>query len=646
MRRTFSRWLQSVFLLLLVLGNATSGFAADVGLDDFLPVEKAFTLDFRKGVADSVNVTFTPAPSYYLYRERLGFAIIDPALQPVRTLPLSPKLPPGERKQDPNFGEVEVYHTAFEVSVPLRDAPAVPSKSASTSEVAVPATVLLRIGYQGCSEKGLCYPPVERLFRVEQSAAAGVIDRQMRIVEVAAADAPAEASRSAPAVPAAVTVPPPAAGDLDSENAAIAKVLGSGNAGLVIAAFFGFGLLLSLTPCVFPMIPILSGMIVGDGMNVTRRRSFLLSVAYVLGMALTYAAAGVAAGLSGALLSNALQSPWVLGTFAGVFVILALSMFGVFELQLPGTLQTRLTGTSNRLPGGRALGVFLMGALSALIVGPCVAAPLAGALLYIGQTRNVVLGGLALFSMAIGMGVPLLLIGASAGALLPKAGVWMISVKRVFGMLLLAVALWLVSPVISTSVLMLGAAALLIVSAMMLRALDRLAPDAAPLIRIGKGAGIMLLLAGAALMIGLLSGGRDLLQPLAHLGNTGASMAPAPIRFTRIASSAALDAQLRQSDHRTVMLDFYADWCVSCKEMEKLTFTDPAVAARLGNMLLLQADVTANNEDDKMLLKRFGLFGPPGILFFDSEHNELQAARVIGYQNPEKFHASLAHVPR
>ena len=405
---------------------------------------------------------------------------------------------------------------------------------------------------------------------------------------------------------------------------------------LVIASFLGFGLLLSLTPCMWPMIPILSGIIAGQGEHMTRGRGLALSATYVLGMALAYAIAGVAAGVTGTLLSSALQNPWVLGAFALVFVVLAISMFGFYELQLPSALQSRLSTASNRLKGGTLTGVFLMGILSAVIVGPCVAAPLAGALLYISQSRDMVLGGSALFAMAIGMGLPLLVIGASAGALLPKAGAWMQSVKNLFGVLLLATAIWIISPVIPAVAHMLLWATLLIVSAIYLHAIDALPPGASGFRRLWKGVGVMALLLGMALLVGALTGGRDILQPLSGLRPGGGAEVLSHTPFVRVRSLSELDAAVAGAG-RPVMLDFYADWCVSCKEMERFTLSDEGVRQRLGGMLLLQADVTANNENDKALLAHFGLFGPPGIIFFDRQGAELKDTRVIGFQSAERF---------
>jgi thiol:disulfide interchange protein DsbD len=394
------------------------------------------------------------------------------------------------------------------------------------------------------------------------------------------------------------------------------------------------------------MIPILSGIIVGRGHKITRMHAFTLSLAYVLGMAITYAAAGVAAGFSGSLISNALQTPWVLGSFSAVFVLLSLSMFGFYEFQLPTALQSKLTDTSNHLHGGHLSGVFVMGALSAIIMGPCVAAPLAGALLYIGQTHDAVLGGVALFALALGMGAPLLLIGTSAGVLLPKAGAWMESVKKFFGVMLLALAIWIVQPLLPVGVQMLLWAALLIFSGIYLRALDTLPHNASGWHRLFKGIGLVALLLGVAYLIGALSGARDLLRPLGNIGHAE-TQAPATLQFSRVTDVAELDRRIAQARVQTngrgqmIMLDFYADWCVSCKEMERFTFADAAVQAKLKPVLLLQADVTANSEADQALLKHYGLYGPPAILFFDAQGKELGDFRVTGYQDAARFLQSL-----
>ncbi|MBI3527674.1 MAG: protein-disulfide reductase DsbD [Betaproteobacteria bacterium] len=590
-----------------LLARLQGGATPSAGEEEFLPVEKAFTVEVRAADAQTLVARLTPADSYYLYRDKIRFSIGPDEKAAIDTV----QLPRGEPKQDPNFGETEVFHAPVQAVIRLvRNTPE-----------QIP--LVLNVGFQGCSEKGLCYPPVTR----------------QHPIALAALDAAAPSTQSF-----ADTVSKPADGSIQqpAEDRRIARLLGTGNFWLVMASFLGFGLLLSFTPCVLPMIPILSGMIAGQGSKVTRARGFTLSATYVLGMALAYAIAGVLAGLSGTLLSGALQNPWVLGAFAGIFVLLALSMFGFYELQLPSAWRTSATDTSNRLTGGTLVGVFVMGVLSALIVGPCVAAPLAGALLYVSQSRDVLLGGSALFMMALGMGLPLLVIGASAGALLPKAGAWMQAVKNFFGVLLLAAAIWMISPLIPTIAQMLCWSALMIISGIYLHAIDPLPAGAGGLRRLWKGVGVIVLLIGVAMLIGGLSGARDIFQPLSGLRmRAGGGDAQTP--FVRVASVAELDHALAQAG-KPVMLDFYADWCVSCKEMERLTFRDEEVKKRLGAMLLLQADVTANSADDAALLKRFGLFGPPGIIFFDRNGKEIEGSRVIGYRSAERFLPILIQV--
>jgi thiol:disulfide interchange protein DsbD len=597
---------------LRALGEQISGAAQP----QFLPPDQAFQTSLSALDGQTLRAHFKLAPDYYLYKNKIQFSVKSPA--DVKLLGVA--LPAGDIKQDPNLGRLEVYHHDFDAQIQLQRAPG------SRSDIVVEAT------YQGCSEKGVCYPPIVKSFKLSLPAvtatatAAPALDSLM--------PAPAVAPQQAlPAAPVASVAP---ASDLSN----IESVLKAGQFWTIIATFFGAGLLLALTPCVFPMIPILSGIIAGQK-KVTRLSGFLLSLAYVLGMAITYALAGVAAALSGTLISNALQNPIALGIGAAVFVALALSMFGFFELQLPSFIQSKFANASNKVKGGNFVGVFVMGALSALIVGPCVAPPLAAALAFISQTGSVALGGWALFALAIGMGVPLLLVGISAGTLLPRAGGWMDAVKNFFGVMMLGIAIWLITPVIAVWVQMLLWASLLIVSAIYLKAADTLPSHASGWRHLWKGIGVILLLAGAALLLGMLAGGREVLQPLNVFKGGVASAAQASgLKFDRVKNLAELESRVAQAGGKPVMLDFYADWCVSCKEMEHNTFTDPAVQARLKDVILLQADVTANSADDKALLKHFGLFGPPGIIFFDANGKEI-AYRVIGYQPPAQFQQSL-----
>ena len=546
---------------------------------DLLEPEKAFRFSARVIDAGAVEVHFAIADGYYLYRERFKFAVEgNPAVRLG-----APEFPRGVAHKDEFFGATEIYRRQVTVRIPVEGG----------------GRFDLKVTSQGCADAGVCYVPMDSAATLNVAAGAGA---ERRISLFAA----------------------------DTEIARLFE----GNALLVLGSFLVFGLLLAFTPCVLPMIPILSSIIAGEA-RLTKLQALALSLAYVLGMSIAYAAAGVAAAFSGTLLAAALQNAWVLGAFALVFVALALSMFGLYELRLPGFIHQRLHGAHSRLKGGQLASVAAMGVLSAVIVSPCVAAPLAGALLYISQTRDVALGGGALFVMALGMGIPLVAMGVSEGALLPKAGPWMVGVRKFFGVLLLGVALWIASPLVPPVVQMLGWAALLIGSAIFLRALDPLPPEASGWWRLWKGAGVIALVTGAAMLIGALAGSRDPLRPLAGVfGESQAELAATP--WTRVASIAELDAKLK-APGRPVMLDFYADWCVSCKEMERFTFSDPRVRREMEAMLLLQVDVTANTEAHRALLKRFSLFGPPGIIFFDSQGREIQGLRVIGYQAPDRF---------
>lgn len=595
-------------LALALLASWLPGARAE---EDFLPPEQAFAFSAAMVAPDALEVRFRIAPGYYMYRERFAFAA-----EPAGAIAGDPVFPRGEVKYDPTFEkDMEVYHDGVAIRLPL---------------AAVDAAVALTVTSQGCADAGLCYPPMQSTARLLPAGAGYEVD----------AGAPQRGAGTLQ-------------GWLQAGDTGLAQ--GIADSGWLQAAgvFFVLGLLLSLTPCVLPMVPILSALILGRGGGqdavhpASRWRGLGLAAAYVLGMSVVYTAVGIAAGLSGLGLAAWLQTPWVLGLFAALLALFALAMFDVYTLQLPAGLQSRLSERAARIPGGRAAGALLMGAVSALIVGPCVAAPLAGALLYISQTRDVVLGGAALFAMAWGMGVPLLLVGASSGALLPRAGAWMETVKRLFGLLLLATAWWMLMPVLASWAQMLGWALLAAFAAVLLRAFEPL-PQPAGLARMaGKALGLFLALLAVVLVVGVASGGRDPLQPLSHLAGSGRTQAGAlagteAVRFARIRSSAELDAVLARAD-RPVMLDFYADWCVACKEMERFTFSDPAVAAQMSRMLLLQADVTANDAQDRELLRRFRLFGPPGIVFFAPGGRELPE-RVVGFQGADRFGAVLTRV--
>ena len=604
-RHRLALWLQLLAALLLF-----AGLGAARAEEDFLDPEVAFKLTARLLDERTVEVTYTVAPGYYLYREQFKFAANGATLG-------APVLPAGKTKFDETFQkDVETYRDVVRIAVPV-------TQAAGKFE--------LLVTNQGCADKGLCYPPQQRGIEVKLAGVGGDGSaRVMRTNENLAAISGTD-SASAPAAATAATT-------YAADDAGIDGALRSGKFWTVVGVFFLAGILLSLTPCVLPMLPILSSIIVGHGAQVSRGRGLVLAASYSLGMALVYTALGVGAGLAGEGLAAALQKPWVLSAFAIALVALSLSMFGVYELQLPSALTGRLSTASQRLPAGRFAGVFAMGGVSALLVSPCVAAPLAGALVYLSQTRDVWLGGTALFSLAAGMSVPLLLMGASAGALLPRAGGWMDEVKRFFGILLLGVALWTVQSVLPASLVLALWGALAIAAAVMLVSSHH-----------GRRAGgtqsiwrrvLAAVLAACGLMqlVGAASGGTNPLQPLAHL--RGGPSAEAGLSFTYVRSAAELDNALRTAG-RPVMLDFYADWCVSCKEMERFTFVDPAVQKKLSGALLLKADVTANNEADRALLKRFNLFGPPGTIFFDAQGRELPAARIAGFQSAVRFLQTL-----
>ena len=581
-----------------------TGFNAFTDDKEFLHPDEAFKLDIVSKDSNTLEAIFTIAPGYYLYKERIKFDIKEASQGSIQSV----SLPNGDMKDDPNFGRQEVYHHDFAASI-------VTTNTKKNIEV--------QARFQGCSEKGLCYAPQIKTYTVT-------------MLETGA-----------------TTPNNPIASAASSNEDEATSLLKSGQLWLIAAGFFGFGLLLSLTPCVLPMIPILSGIIVGDKKAhhhaTSRLHSFNLSLAYVLGIALSYTIAGIAAGLSGQLLSNALQSPSMLVATALIFVVLSFSMFGFYELRLPQAIENRMVNTTNKLKGGQFLGVFVMGVISALIVSPCVAAPLAGALLYISQTRDVVLGGVALFSLSIGMGVPLLLIGASAGHVLPKAGIWMTAVRNFFGILMLAVAIYIISPIIPTSLQMILWSALLIIPAINFHALDNLPLDSAtgrshPWMRFWKGIGIMLLILGVAMLIGAISGAQSPLKPLSGLRVANTVQNESHLPFIRVKNTAELDARIDGAKGKIVMLDFYADWCTSCKEMELFTFSDKGVQQALKDAILLQADVTANTPEDLALLQRFNLFGPPGIIFFNRNGQEIKPIRVVGYEDATNFLATVNRV--
>ncbi len=581
------------------------------GGDEILDPDQAFVIETRSDNG-RVFVDWQIADGHYLYRDKTS-------LQPADTQQLKHDnfvVDQGKLKHDEFFGEIHILEHQATASIAITNAQDGIKNAA------------FKVKYQGCSEiSGICYPPITKEFTLDvapiRDAAASTLDAGQSQPASKSTQGSATDMFSAPM----------------SEQDQIAASLSSGSALLTIISFFGFGLLLAFTPCIFPMIPILSSIIVGQGTQITTRRAFTLSLVYVVAMALTYTVAGVFAGLFGENIQAAFQNPWILVSFAAVFVLLSLSMFGFYDLQMPGFIQNRLTSVSNRQQGGTLGGVAIMGLLSALIVGPCVAAPLAGALIYIGQTGDAVLGGVALFALSMGMGLPLIAIGTSAGKLLPRAGAWMDAVKAVFGVMMLGVAIWMLERILPAELTMLLWAMLLIVSAIYMGALETLKAEATGWTKLWKGSGIVLLVYGVILMLGVASGGQQVFQPLQGITASSSASQQQHLEFRQIKGIDGLNEALAQAkaENKSVMLDFYADWCVSCKEMENYTFSDPAVQAALKNTVLLQADVTPNDELDKELYKHFNIFGPPAIVFYDTQGNELKPYRVVGFMNAEKF---------
>ena len=578
--------------------------------DDLLPVDQAFVLNARFDKANELTVGWQIAPGHYLYRDKLSFRV-DGKIDLGRA-----SLPKGKPHKDENFGDVEVYYEYVEAKIPFARA------SANALDV------VLTAGFQGCRENSVCYPPSEQT---------------MALVLPATSEFPADAASSTSAA---------AAGPVSEQDQWSARIVG-GSFWAMIGWFYVAGLLLAFTPCVLPMVPILSSIIAGQGGTVSTSRGFLLSLSYVLGMALTYTTAGALAALVGGQVQAIFQKPWIITLFAGVFVLLSLGMFGLYELQMPTAIQTRLANLANKQQGGTFIGTALMGALTSLIVTTCVAPPLVGALAVIGQKGDVARGATALFAMSIGMGSPLLLVGASAGQLLPKVGPWMNTVKAAFGVLMIGMAIWMLQRVLPGAVTLALWAVLVFLTGVFLGAFDALPESPRASRRLAKGFGVLACLYGSLLLIGATLGGDDPLRPIPErvlaagplgsgaLGSTTASK----LEFRKIQSVAALDAALAEARTvgKPVMLDFSADWCVSCKEMEARTFPDAGVIGALQPYLLLRADVTDNNDDDQALLKRFHSFGPPTIAFFDAHGTERENFKLVGFVPPQDF---LSHVTR
>ena len=601
-------WTESVELLArnddagkIQLGNAgTSGtFGTFGGTNaEFLPVDEAFQPILTALDGNTVEVAIRVAAGYYLYKDKISATVISDKAQPGKL-----ELPAGEMKNDQYFGDMEVYHNDVFGRLPMARA---------TPEA---MDLDLEIKYQGCADGGICYPPVTKLMTVSLPAATAV----SALAAVAASGASA-----APV----------------SEQARLAQIITGSGLGLVIATFFGLGLLLAFTPCVLPMVPILSGIIAGEGENSSSARGFSLALSYVMGMALVYTAAGVAAAAAGLQLQAIFNQPWVLVLFSSLFIVLALGMFGLFDLQMPSAIQSRLATMSGDQKSGTAVGAFVMGALSSLVVTACVAPALIATLTVMAQSGDMVRGGTALFAMSMGMGAPLLLVGAAQGKFLPKAGAWMVAVKNAFGFMMLGLGVWMMSRILPSEVTLALWGILIFMAGVYLGGLTTLTSESFGVQKLGKGFGLLAIIYGAVLLLGSLAGSNSMLRPLAAFNaGGGTEVSQRGLEFQRIKTTADLDAAITSAatQGKSAMLDFYADWCVSCIEMEEYTFTDTGVQDALSNTVLLQADVTANDNEDQALLQRFGVFGPPTIIFFGADGVQRHGYEVVGYMKAKDF---------
>jgi thiol:disulfide interchange protein DsbD len=576
------------------------GSLGGLGDSEFVPVDEAFKPILIPVDGNTVEVTFRITPGYYLYKDKISVTAVSENVQLGKL-----ELPEGKLKYDEFFGESEVYFEDVFATLPLARA---------TPEA---MQLELEVNFQGCAEGGLCYPPTTRVVSTSLPAATVVTD----LASLPPRDEPI------------------------SEQGKLARVIVEGNFWAVIATFFGLGLLLAFTPCVLPMIPILTAIIAGEGQDTSPTRGFVLALSYVMGMAIVYTAAGIIAVAAGAQVQAAFNQPWVLTVFAGLFVVLAIAMFGGYDLQMPSSIQSKLAGISNDQRSGTVVGAFIMGALSSLIVTACVAPALVAALAVMAQTGDYVRGGTALFAMSLGMGAPLLAVGAAQGKFLPKAGMWMVAVKSAFGFMMLGLAIWMLSRILPGSVTLALWAALVFMTGVFMGGLTTLTADSSAVQKLGKGFGVLAILYGLLLFLGSLTGGSNPLRPLATVSFGGGVMVAEEqhLEFQRIKTVDDLDREIAAAVAvgKTTMLDFYADWCVSCKEMEAYTFTEASVQAALSSTVLLQADVTANDEADQALLQRFGVFGPPTIIFFGTDGQQRHGYEVVGYMKAKDFSAHV-----
>ena len=578
-----------------------------------LPADEAFAFDISALGKHTLNAHWQVTPGHYLYQHKIKFSLKRSKSKGLTLGKIT--LPKGNPHHDEYFGDIITYDKDFDIKLPLEGDG---------------DTVTIKAMYQGCSSiTKICYPPQHKTQTIDLSTLKNT--SPAKLMGLTGIDETTTSSDTTKI----------------SKQGEFENILKSKNLLTILGVFFLAGLALTFTPCVFPMIPILSGIISGQGKDISKKKAFILSLAYVIPMALTYAIVGVLAGLSGESLTTALQTPWVIASFAALFVLLSFAMFGFYELQMPSSVQNKLMSISNNQRGGTLVGAAIMGMLSALIVGPCVTAPLTGALIFIADTKDALLGGLSLFMLGIGMGVPLLIIGTAAGEFLPRAGAWMDKVKAVFGVLMLGLAIWMLERILPIEATIILTAVLLIGSAIYMRALDSLDNDSSGWNRLWKALGIILLAYGLMLIIGIAKGNKSFLLPLKDRAtvqiNGSNALASEGLVFKTIKGIKGLEQALEvaSTQNKTVMFDFYADWCVSCKEMEHNAFSDPRVIAALKQTVLIQADVTKHDALDAALLKKFGLFGPPAILFFDTNKKEQEPFRVVGEMGADEF---LAHV--
>lgn len=595
-----------------------------------LTLDQAFKLSVKPVDTKTVLVQWRIAPGYHLYRERINIQIAGPKDARLGTV----ILPTGIVKQD-NTRKYEIYEGTLAASVPVQ---------ARTAK-----RVILAVSYQGCADSGFCYPPTTKKIAVTLGGNAGN-EKQLTssaAIPIATANAAQIASDTTTdtvtAVASTTSAAAPAAATSSSQDK-VSELLATKSWSFILLGFFGFGLLLAFTPCVLPMIPILSGIIVGQGEEINTLKAFMLALTYVLSMAVTYAIAGTLAGLAGNYVQAFLQSPWVIGIFSTIFVLLALSLFGFYELRIPNSWHHHVTHLSNKQTGGSYVGVAIMGCLSTLILSPCVTAPLIGALGYIGKTGNAVLGGSALFALGLGMGVPLIIIGTVGGKFLPRAGVWMHTIKAIFGVIMLGVAILLLSRILRPEVVMLLWAALLIVSAVYMGAFTT--TPAHGFGKLWKGCSLIMLVYGFLLLIGAGMGNADPLQPLAMRQTIAVTNVAQSGSFKTVKGLQELKQALiaAKQQGKPVLLDFSAEWCVSCKQMDRSTFNFPDVQSALNKFVLLRADVTDNDASDRALQKRLNVIAPPTILVFDSTGREVPSARIVGEIGPQEFQSHLQSV--